>query len=219
MVIAAHFEDLPEPADDEAAGRVRDPRRTLRLAAEGVTATGAAASVLVHNISASGLLLESEVPLAPGERIDVDLPHVGQTAARVVWASGTYFGCQFDGAITAAALSAAQLRSDVPEAATPLAESFGMRLQRLRKQRGLTMSQLAVQLGVSKPTVWAWEQGKARPVETRMEALAQALDVSAEEMLMERSAPALTGLIARAREQIARALGVAPDQIRIEVDL
>jgi transcriptional regulator with XRE-family HTH domain len=219
MAIAAHFEEFSDPADREPIDRARDPRRMLRLEAEGLTGSGDSAPVRVHNISASGLLLESEVSLAPGERIDVDLPHAGKTAARVVWASGSFFGCQFEGAITAAALSAAQLRSDVPELRAPSGESFGMRLQRLRKQRGMTMSQLAVQLGVSKPTVWAWEQGKARPVEARMAALAHALDVSAEDMLIERSVPALPGLIAKAKEQIAGALGVLPEKVKIVVDL
>jgi transcriptional regulator with XRE-family HTH domain len=103
-----------------------------------------------------------------------------------------------------------------PAAAGP---SFGSRLQRLRKERGLTLSQLAAQLGVSKPTVWAWEQGKARPVEGRMEALAQALHVPEWEMLMERSSPMLPDLITRAKEQIAGALGVAPEKVRIVIDL
>lgn len=219
MAIAAHFEEFSDEADSESSGVARDPRRMLRLEAEGLIGSGEAARVLVHNISASGLLLEGEVSLAPGERIDVDLPHTGLTPALVVWASGSYFGCQFEKAISTAALSAAQLRSGVPDSRALAGEPFGMRLQRLRKQRGLTMSQLAAQLGVSKPTVWAWEQGKARPVEARMEALAQALDVSAEDMLIERSLPALPGLIARAKEQIASALGVAPEKVKIVVDL
>lgn len=223
MVIAARFEEFPSQADPNKA---RAPRRMLRLEAQGVTAAGDPASVLVHNISANGLLLESEVPLASGERIDIALPHAGPTSARVIWTSGSFFGCQFDTPISTGALSATQLRSEVSEGTQtsarpmPLAsQPFGSRLQQLRKERGLTLSQLAAQLGVSKPTVWAWEQGKARPVEARMEALAQALDVPAWEMLMGRSAPILPDLITRAKEQIAGALGVTPDKVRIVVDL
>lgn len=218
MVIAAHFE--------ESFGEARPPRRMLRLEARGLTAAGDPTTVQVHNISADGLLLESETSLASGERIDIDLPHAGTTAARVIWASGSFFGCQFDAPISTAALSAAQLRSAAPGAADASApqaaasgQSFGSRLQRLRKERGFTLSQLAGQLGVSKPTVWAWEQGKARPVEGRMEALAQALGVPEWEMLMGRSSPVLPDLITRAKEQIASALGVPPDKVRIVVDL
>lgn len=220
MVIAAHFEKF---SGTSRSGRARDPRRVLQLEAQGLTGAGGTASVLVHNISASGLLLESGEALAPGERIDVDLPHAGPTAARIIWASGSFFGCQFEAPISAAALSAAQLRSDTPDVAAegppPSAESFGARLQRLRKQRGLTMSQLAERLGVSKPTVWAWEQGRARPVEARMEALAEALEVSAHAMVNDSGAQALSALIARAREDIAAMLGVTADKIRIAVDL
>lgn len=227
MVIAAHFDDFA--SEGNLAGVARAPRRMLRLEASGVTAAGNPAIVLVHNISAAGLLLESEILLASGERIDIDLPHVGATAARVIWASGSFFGCQFDAPISPAALSAAQLRSEVSgksprqaEAAPPQAlggQSFGSRLQRLRKERGLTLSQLAAQMGVSKPTVWAWEQGKARPIEGRMQALAQALGVPEWEMLMGRSNSVLPDLITRAKEQIASALGVPLDKIRIVVDL
>lgn len=219
MVIAAHFDKSPE-----AAGKARDPRRMLRLEAHGRTADGDRAPVLVHNISASGLLLESEIPLGPEERIDVDLPQAGTISARVIWVSGSYYGCQFDAAISTAVLSAAQLRSEAPgdvaaDLRMPAAGSFGIRLQRFRKDRGLTQAALAEQLGVSKPTVWAWEQGKARPVESRMAALAQALDVPAEDLLIESDPSLLGDLIARAKGQIAGALGVSPDKVRIVVDL
>jgi DNA-binding transcriptional regulator YiaG len=219
MVIAAHFDELPGQA-----GQERGPRRMLRLEARGLTAAGDAAGVVVHNISANGLLLESEVSLAAGETIDIDLPHAGTTCARVMWTSGRFFGCQFDVPISTAALSAAQLQGEAPdEPAAPQAslvgQSLGVQLQRLRKQRGLTMSQLAEQLGVSKPTVWAWEQGKARPVQGRIEALAQALGVAPSEMLTGRTTSILPDLITRAKEQIAGVLGVSPDKVRVIVDL
>jgi transcriptional regulator with XRE-family HTH domain len=221
MVIAAHFE---EPR--QQAGPSRDPRRILRLEAQGLTASGDSTRVLVHNISASGLLLESAASLAAGELIDIDLPHAGPTSARVMWVGGNFCGCQFDAPISAAALSAAQLRSAVRDAggaavsqAPAAGEPFEVRLQRLRKERGLTLAQLASVLGVSKPTVWAWEQGRARPVEARIEALAEALDVPVGEMLLERSPSILPELIARAKEQIAGALGITSDKIRIVVDL
>jgi DNA-binding XRE family transcriptional regulator len=224
MVIAAHFDRSPHDG-----GKVRDPRRMLRLEARGLTASGDAARVLVHNISASGLLLESEVGLEPNERIDVDLPQAGTIPARVIWASGSYYGCQFEAAISTAVLSATQLRSETPGSAAlagaagdlraPAGGSFGAKLQRLRKDRGLTQAALAEQLGVSKPTVWAWEQGKARPVESRMDALAQALDVPAAELLIGSDSAFLGDLLARAKGQIAGALGVSPNQVRIVVAL
>lgn len=217
MVIPAHFEEIPR------SRKSRDPRRMLCLKAEGLTGDGGTARVLVHNISASGLLVESDEALVPGERIDVDLPQAGPIAAKVIWASGSFFGCQFDAPISTATLSAAQLRSDVPDepahAPLPTSESFAVRLQRLRKRRGLTMAQLAERLGVSKPTVWAWEQGRARPVEARMEALAAALEVPEHEIVSDSGTLALSAVIARAKEEIAGMLGVSSDKIRIAVDL
>jgi DNA-binding XRE family transcriptional regulator len=223
MAIAAHFEDAPE-----RPGERRGPRRRLRLEALGATSAGGATSVLVHNISATGLLLESAVPLAGGESISIELPHAGPTAARVIWTSGDYFGCQFDAPISAAALSAAELRgtaappAEVPRLPreAPSSESFGVRLQRLRKDRGLTLAQVAAELGVSKPTVWAWENGRARPVDGRMEALAQTLGVPVAALQASaRDNGELRDLLARSREQIAEAFGVGAGNVRIMIEL
>jgi transcriptional regulator with XRE-family HTH domain len=98
-------------------------------------------------------------------------------------------------------------------------ESFGTRLQRLRKERGLTLAQVATRLSVSKPTVWAWEHGKAKPVEARIEALALVYGVHASDLVQSRISPALFELIARSKEQIAEVVGTSPAKIRIMIDL
>lgn len=217
MVIAAYFEDK------KSAGKPRDPRRKLTLEANSARESGETASVSIHDISTTGLLLESKVPLTAGEKIEIELPHAGSTAAKIVWSSGQLFGCQFDSPITTAALAAAQLRGGTGPATPPKPtapdESFGVRLHRLRNDKGLTLSQIATQLGVSKPTVWAWEQGKARPVDSRIEALSAALGVPPSELVPGRDSPALRDLLIRAREQIASAFGVTPEKIRIMIDL
>jgi transcriptional regulator with XRE-family HTH domain len=215
MAVAGHLEET-------SVGAAREPRRKLLFEAAGATASGATNSVLVHNISATGLLLESPAPLVVGEKIEIELPQAGATWAKVVWASGGLFGCQFHSPITPAALSAAQLRGSVGERLDIAArsdESLGLRIQRLRKERRLTLSRIAAELGVSKPTVWAWEQGKARPAAGRIEALAQVLGVAASELQPVRDAAGLHELLAKSREQIARALGINPEKIRILVEL
>src|SRR6218665_1285316 len=103
MAITAHLEELLHPA--------REHRHELRLEARTADASGIVANVLIHNISATGLLLEARAGLTAGEKIGIDLPHAGETTAKVVWASGTLFGCEFAEPISAATLSAAQLRS------------------------------------------------------------------------------------------------------------
>ena len=162
MVIHAHLEDSTEPA-----GRSREPRRTLLLETQGVTTLGDAAHVLIHNVSATGLLLETEVPLKAGQKLTIDLPQAGATLATVMWQSGRLFGCQFEASITTAVLSAAQLRGATgreieiaPRHHGSADEGLGLRLQRLRKALGISQGRLAEQLGVSKPTVWAWEQAR-----------------------------------------------------------
>lgn len=221
MVIHAHLEDSAEPA-----GRSREPRRTLQLETQGVTTLGDAAHVLIHNVSATGLLLETRVVLDAGQTLTIDLPQAGATLATVMWQSGHLFGCQFDAPITSAVLSAAQLRGAVArevEIATrqqsATDEGLGKRLQRLRKELGISQGRLATQLGVSKPTVWAWEQGKARPIDSRIASLAQALGVSAGDLLTGQENPVLRGLLASCRDQIAGAVGVGPEKIRIVIEL
>ncbi|MEO6717965.1 MAG: PilZ domain-containing protein, partial [Novosphingobium sp.] len=108
MAIAAHLDQPPG-----AAVKSRHMRRKLWLPTRGALASGRTTDVLIHNFSATGLLLESPDQLAVGEKIEIDLPHAGATVATVIWTSGQLFGCQFESLLSDAALSAAQLRSAV----------------------------------------------------------------------------------------------------------
>ncbi len=218
MAIAAHLE--------ETAGLPREPRRKLLLEAPGALSSGAETAVLIYNLSATGLLLECPIALAIGERIGIALPHAGANWANVVWVSGNFYGCQFGSPISAASLSAAQLRSaaepelDVATRREPTADdAFGFRLQQLRKKIGLSQSDLAVKLGVSKPTVWAWEHGKAHPIASRLDSLAQALGVAKAVLMPELPTAALDLFIAKSRQQIAAAAGTTPGKVRIWIEL
>lgn len=218
MPIPAHF----EPASN--GRKQREPRRRLLLHAQGSPSSGGPTAVLVHDISATGLLIECAAELAAGESIEIDLPEAGATSARVVWASGRLYGCEFAAPISAAALSAAQLRSAAEGtadlAAKPGAdESLGNRLQRLRKARGLTLAEVAARLDVSKPTVWAWEKGRARPLDNRIEDLAQVLGVPASDLISGQDSAVLQSLVAQCRDDIARVCGTAADKVRIFIEL
>ena len=222
MPIAAHFE--PAAHSDDPRHSVR---HTLHLEATGATASGEHAQVTVHNISVSGLLLETTAALEIGETLVLDLPEVGNWRATVGWVSANFYGCQFDAPLTPAELSAAQLRSAAPQeisgprlALVGLEDNFGHRLQRLRKQRGLTLAQVAERLGVSKPTVWAWEQGRSRPVGNRIDPLAEALGVSRVDLYPDADGHAvLHDLLIRVRAEVAAAAGASPDKIRISIEL
>lgn len=226
MPIAAHFDKAVSQE-----GQSRAARRRLRLETQGALASGAPAEVLVHNISETGLLLETPHELEIGETIEIDLPEAKAVRAQVVWASAQLYGCAFASPLSSATLSAAQLRSAVqnagvvtepPVPAGPAAiggASLGEKLHHLRKLRGLTQGELAVRLGVSKPTVWAWEQNRARPIEERIEAIAEALGVSAAELRPSRNVPGLSELIVRCRHEIANVVETSPDKVKIMIEL
>ncbi len=220
MAIAAQLEIL-----SDSSGKRRKPRRTIRLETRGASASGEVANVTIHNISASGLLLECDRPLGVGDELAIELPDAGPINATIVWESGVLRGCRFGSPIPDAVLSAAELRSAVRlepgMAAAPAAprESFGARIQRLRKERGLPMARVASELGVSKPTVWAWEQGRAKPVKSRIEALAGVLGVTSRELLTGHDDDGLDDLLSLSREKIADAFGTGPESVRIMIEI
>jgi transcriptional regulator with XRE-family HTH domain len=226
MAVPAYLDELPREGLAGEGPRARETRRELRLEAAGALPSGTQTNVLIHNVSVTGLLMESHVLLGEGDAIDIELPEAGMRRARVIWASHPLYGCQFDLPISDAALSAAQLRSAV-SAQLELGhrrelvpdEGFAARLHRLRTSAGLTMAALAERLGVSKPTVWAWEQGKAKPVGSRIEALAMALGVPPSELVAGQDDAAVRDLLERIRQQIARTVGTSAERIRISIEL
>lgn len=95
-----------DPQTDEQR---RTPRRTLRLdVAGGATAT-------VRNLSETGLLIESPDALEVGDRVSLDLPAAGMAEARVIWARGQFYGCEFARPVSRAVVSAALLRAPIEE--------------------------------------------------------------------------------------------------------
>lgn len=224
MAIKAHLEP-PAPGESQRA----TPRRDLRLEASGVLPGGREANVVVHNISATGLLIETGLNLATGEQLTLDLPEAGSVEAVVMWRSEQLFGCAFAASLGAGALAAAQLQGlpvaetepvRVQPPVTGTREGLGLRLNRLRREAGLTLAEVATRLGVSKPTVWAWEKGKARPLPERIEAIADALGVPPGELAETNSASADIGiLIEDCRKRIAEACSTTPDSVRIMIEL
>lgn len=215
MSFAAHFEPLARSTEKNRAAR-----RRLLLEAAGTTAAGEFAEVVVHNVSASGVMLESRTLLDLGELIEIDLPEVGPIAAQVVWANETQFGCRFDTELPAAALAALELRGRALESPLPpTEESFPTRLHRLRKERRLTLAAIGDALGVSKPTVWAWEQGRARPTDHHLAALARLFGMTASDLVTGRDEGGLHDILVKAREKVAAAFAIDPSRVRISIDL
>lgn len=239
MAIKAHL-DQPPAASPGPDSQRSAPRRALWLETSGFFADagpdGLEANVTIHNISAAGLLLETEVALTEGEQLALDLPEAGPVVATVVWRSERLYGCAFAAPLGNAALAAAQLQGFAPGvptrpqtppsvlgAASPAGagsgEGLGTRLNRLRREAGLTLADVAAALGVSKPTVWAWEKGKARPLPERLEAIAAALGVDPELLAAAPASREIEGLIADCRARIAEACGTSPQAVRIMIEL
>lgn len=221
----------PESGPHQRTGE----RRALRLETSGMLAGGLEANVTIHNISETGLLLETGLELTGGEPLSIDLPEAGVVEAVIVWRSEQLYGCAFAAPLGAAALAAAQLQG-LPVAATgpvqaraPVpgstlragaAEALGIRLNRLRREAGLTLADVANRLGVSKPTVWAWEKGKARPLPERMDAIAAALGAAPEDLAETIGQDTdLAALIAECRARIAEACSTRPEAVRIMIEL
>ena len=116
-MMLAYFEELSPTSD-----RRRAARRALKL---GVTSGDQA--VTIHDLSLTGALLETSIPMLVGSTFEFVLPEAGKIEAVVVWNGGEYYGCQFELPISPRALSAALLKS-APERPTdhvgpdPLAE-------------------------------------------------------------------------------------------------
>jgi PilZ domain len=114
MLAFAQFENL-KPSE-----RRNSVRKRLRL---GATLVSDGKKVHIHNISATGLLLETESDLSLSDQFEVELPLAGPTIATVVWNSGRFFGCQFKHPLASSAISAALLQSSPaqPSSSSPAA--------------------------------------------------------------------------------------------------
>ena len=104
---------------ERVRGTSRRGSSRLKLSLDSSLA-GSGVDVVIHDLSADGMLVETSASLRRGARLEVELPEAGATVAKVVWNSGDYFGCQFDKPIPKAALSAALLRNPFEPAAAPL---------------------------------------------------------------------------------------------------
>lgn len=112
--LKAHWEIAKSIKDGRGARR-----RKLSLEAQGTTSSGMAADVLIHNLSTTGLLIQTSTDLSIGEAITVDVPHAGTTLAVVMWNSGNLFGCEFVAPVPNAAVSASLLRNPVERPSEP----------------------------------------------------------------------------------------------------
>jgi hypothetical protein len=82
--------------DDRIAPRDETWRR-VRVA----DTSGARLPALVVNLSPQGLMARVEEPVAVGDYLCFDLPHIGACRAEVRWSLGGRIGCKFERTISA----------------------------------------------------------------------------------------------------------------------
>ncbi|OWQ95323.1 helix-turn-helix domain-containing protein [Sphingopyxis witflariensis] len=232
MPIHATIEHQKTSEGQRGAARVR-----VRIEAQGSLDGGEGAAVVIHNLSATGMLIETTSELTIGQRIMVALPEAPDLAAAVVWRSEALAGCRFDQPLSRAVLSAAQLRNPLPTDVDPAGEAdayemLPQRLHRLRQERGLSRAALSMRTGLSTPSIWAWETGKTVPRRSNLLALAEAFGISERELVIgdpvaHASDDAVSGdrveqirkLVDASREQIATLAGVMPANVKIAIEL
>jgi len=69
--------------------------------------------VVIHDLSATGFLIECGERLATGTEINLELPGPSFVAGEVLWSSGNFFGGEFSAPLDGAALASARSTSPV----------------------------------------------------------------------------------------------------------
>ena len=227
----------------QAAGTARGAlRMQLRFGVPGSADGIPDMVVIIHNMSATGMLIETASDLAIDQRIIVALPEAPDCAATIVWRSERLAGCRFDHPLSRAMLSAAKLRNPLPSdfdpaAAGDPAETIGSalflseRLRWLRREQGLSRAALSARTGLSRPSIWAWETGRAVPRQSSLAALARAFGISAREIVTgglegpvsegpdtRDATEQLQSLIDDSKQQIAALAGVETGRVKITIE-
>jgi len=103
--------------------------------------------------------------------------------------------------------------------------SFGARVRAMRKARGMTGSEFARRVGVTPTAVWNWETNGTQPRSKVLSKIAAVLGVSESFLIYGTDAnPASASrivpeVVEDARNKIALAMGMAPTQVHIRVEL
>jgi len=220
MPIHATVDQSPESDNRRDA-----PRWRIRLELPG-TAEDGGASLVIHDISTAGMLVETKSTLEIGQSVMLSLPDADQVVARVVWQNDILFGCRFETALPQGVVSAIRLRnpgreddtqpaSERPEG--PAEEGLGARLLRLRHEKGLSRTALSEQTGFSKPTIWGWETGRTTPRRENLRILSAVFGLTEQQLLYGKGRPAVQETDRSGREAYARSLKDIIDQSKTRI--
>lgn len=232
------------PSENE---RRSEARRHLLFATTARSEQGGSQPVLVRDISARGLLLETEEGAVLDSTIAVTLPEAGDVEAHVIWQGDKLAGCRLDNYLSQVTIDAVKAKGEAaneeqPETDVPVpntaARTLAARLKQLRIARDLTRAELAERSGISTPSIWAWETGRTVPRLGSLETLAKGLGVPVSELQIGAGSPPaelpslsigegggdlrtvrLGELVAASKAQIAALAGTTPDRVSITIAL
>lgn len=156
MSLLAQFEETGVAAD-----RRSSDRRELRLKITASLPESPELAVTIYDLSETGLLLETRVPLETGQTFQIFLPLAGAVDTTVMWRSHQFYGCQFGQRVSRAAVSAALLQSapkgepaDTPQPQDVLSQlrDVNARIERVGQDLDRTIEQLSSgRTGVQQP--------------------------------------------------------------------
>lgn len=175
----------------DAGERRSEERRHLLFATTARGEDGGDQPVLVRDISARGLLLETEEAATLDKTIMVNLPEAGDIEAHVIWQGDKLAGCRLEAHLSQATIDAVRAKGEAAHAERPAADApaprtaartLAARLKQLRIAKDLTRAELAERSGISTPSIWAWETGRTVPRIGSLETLAKGLGVPVSEL-------------------------------------
>lgn len=127
---------LGELQAEGTAIRRRVERRRLRFLSQ-ATIGREAVEVQIHDLSPSGLLIETSAHMSVGDVLDVDMPETEPVSAIVVWSRDNLYGCKFVTPVPEMVISAALIKSVPLERDADLpADMFADALDGIEKEAG-----------------------------------------------------------------------------------
>ena len=97
-----------ESDEERSATRFR-----LLLQASAETPDAGVTDIVIHDLSATGFLIECLEPLGTGTELTLELPGVQPVTGDVVWSSGNFYGGEFRSVLGMSALAEARSSSPV----------------------------------------------------------------------------------------------------------